>query len=78
MEAPLTVSTRSRRLYGATFKRQPAANWHEGLRAALAELYSTAPVTADEAAQIDRACSEVPYRKRQGDLPLVLPERPSE
>ena len=74
----MIVATTSRRLYGATFNRPPAANWHEGMRAALAELYSTAPVPADQAAQLERECAAVPYRKRQADLPLALPERPSE
>ena len=45
MEERLTVSTTSRRHYGATFKRPPAPNWHRGLAAVWAELYSTAPVS---------------------------------
>lgn len=46
-----------------------------GLQAALAELYAdAAPLPADVRAEIERTAQQAPYRKRQGDLSLVLPE----
>ena len=74
MEAALIVATGSRRHYGATFKRPPASNWMRGIAAAMAELRSTTPVPADQEAQIRRECAAVPYRKRQAELSLDLPE----
>lgn len=74
MGAALIVATTSRRHYGATFNRPPASNWSSGLQAAYAALYSTEPVPADQAAQFERECALVPYRKRQAELALDLPE----
>lgn len=74
----MIVATTSRRHYGATFRRPPAPNWQQGMRAALAELYSTTPVPADQVAELEHRHAAVPYLERQGDLPLALPERPSE
>jgi hypothetical protein len=46
-----------------------------GLQRALDTLYGDhAPMPADEQAAIERAHALAPYRKRQGDLTLVLPE----
>lgn len=67
----------TRRHFPATFKRLPAPNWTSGMRAALAALYSTEPMPADQAAQFERECAAAPYRKRQGDLGLALPEADS-
>lgn len=74
----MTVATTNRRHYGATFKRLPAPNWTSGLRDAFAALYSAEPMRADQAAQLERECAVVPYRKRQGDLGLALSEAGSE
>lgn len=68
------MSTRNRRHHGATFKRPPASNWHRGMAAALAELYSTEPVPADQVAQLEQAHAAVPYRKCQAELGLSIPE----
>jgi len=46
-----------------------------GLLAAQAALYGAqSPMPADEQAQAYQSLQLVPYRKRQGDLSLVLPE----
>lgn len=52
---------------------KPAAA--RGLALAFAALYGeAAPMPADALASTYRALQLVPYRKRQGDLPLSLPE----
>lgn len=65
----------SRRHVPATFKRPPAQNWNRGIQAAFEALYGAGPpLSADEAAQIERDCAAVPYRgRRQRDLPLGPP-----
>ena len=53
----------------------PNAAASRGMERALAALYgSAAPMPADAQADTYRALQLVPYRKRQGDLPLSLPE----
>lgn len=64
----------ARRQYRATH-RPPTAVSMRGLQQAMAVLYGDAPpMPADELANTLRAHALVPYRKRQGDLTLVLPE----
>ena len=62
-----------RRPGNATFKRPPASNWGRGMAAAWAELYSTTPVPADQAAQLERECAAAPYSRRQAELSLEIP-----
>lgn len=71
------MSTRNRRHHGATFKRPPASNWHRGMAAALQALYAPEPLPADQAAALRRECASVPYRKRQAELGLEIPETAS-
>jgi hypothetical protein len=53
----------------------PKAAASPGMRAALQALYGEGPpMPADAQAQTWRALQLVPSRKRQGDLPLSLPE----
>lgn len=64
----------ARRPHRATH-RPPNAASTRGLLAAHAALYGEhPPMPADEQAEAYRALQQVPYRKRQGDLALVLPE----
>lgn len=68
----------ARRQYRATH-RPPNAASMRGLRQAAMLLYSAAPpLPADERADIMRVLELAPYRKRQGDLTLVLRESDSE
>ena len=67
-----------RRPGNATFKRPPAPNWHRGIAAALQALYTTEPLSADHEAQLRRECAAVPYRKRQAELGLEIPETASQ
>lgn len=64
----------ARRPYRATH-RPPNAASMRGLQEAMAALYAAAPPLRDDelAATLQRH-ERVPYRKRQGDLALVLPE----
>lgn len=56
-------------------QRPPKREALPGLLAARAVLEEAhAPMSPDELAQLDRALAMAPYRKRQQDLALVLPE----
>jgi hypothetical protein len=53
----------------------PSAAASRGMASALQALYGEGtPMPADAQADTYRALQLVPYRKRQGDLALVLPE----
>ena len=69
-----------RRHATATLRQPPARGWDAGMRSAFAALHAELPPLApDERARIERENAAVPYRsKRQGDLPLLLPERSTE
>ena len=62
------------RYYKRATHRPPTPASMRGLSAALRALYSAEPMTPEEAAAFEHQAQLVPYRKRQGDLLLVLPE----
>lgn len=64
-----------RRHYQRVTHRPPNAADARGLLMALQALHSSEPMTPEEVAAHEHEASLVPYRKVQGDLPLVLPER---
>ena len=64
----------ARRQHRAPRRSANAASMR-GLQAAMAELYAPhEPMSADAEAQQLRVLQEAPYRKRQRELALVLPE----
>ena len=52
----------------------PNAADARGLRSALHALYTSEPMTPEQVAAHEHQARNVPYRKPQGDLLLVLPE----
>ena len=64
-----------RRQHQRVLHRPPNAADRRGMAAAIHALHAGAPMTPDEAAAHEREAALVPYRRRQGDLALVLPER---
>jgi hypothetical protein len=63
-----------RRQHQRVLHQPPNAADRAGMEAALRALYSGEPMTPDEIAAHEHAAQSVPYRKKQGDLALVLPE----
>lgn len=64
-----------RRQHQRVLHRPPNAADARGLAAALQALHSAEPMTADEVAAFEHEAQAIPYRNRQRDLALVLPER---
>jgi hypothetical protein len=73
MEAALSMARALRHCDRVTH-RPPNAADAGGLRKALQALYAGKPMTPEEVAAYEHEARSVPYRKRQADLALVLPD----